>query len=246
MSYSSFRDPYEEWFHEDAVVGLLATFLEENGWLIESKPSARTRERGIDIVASLEDKTLLVEAKGYPSQYYMDARKRGQAKPTPAASQAQQWFSHALLKAMRMAAQHSSSQIAMAFPNMPRYRTLYAEIRSQLTQISLHVYFVGQCGEVICDPIDETPLVRSGKSDLSVMSEKYKNLYDWMMMQSGHSIQLSFAQVKEILGFLPNSAYRWPAWWANDHSRRHAVWLHSGWKATELNLQERSTKFERI
>jgi hypothetical protein len=45
---------------------------------------------------------LLVEAKGYPSKNYRDPRRSGEVKPTNPTNQAQQWYSHALLKVVRL------------------------------------------------------------------------------------------------------------------------------------------------
>lgn len=81
-----------DWFWEGNVVEAIAQFLSEEGWT--------TKERGVDIQAARAGRTLLVEAKGYPARTYRDPRRAGEVKPTNPTNQAQQWYSHALLKVM--------------------------------------------------------------------------------------------------------------------------------------------------
>jgi hypothetical protein len=60
----------------------------------------------------------------------------------------------------------------------------------------------------------------------------------------------SFDEVEEILGFrLPNSAYKHPAWWANEtepttHVQKFA-WLTIGWRTEQLDLIGRNVIFVR-
>lgn len=44
------------------------------------------------------------------------------------------------------------------------------------------------------------------------------------------SITLSFDEIEKIIGFrLPQSAYMYAAWWANDEFHSHSrVWINSG------------------
>ena len=65
-----------------------------------------------------------MKAKGFPSTVYRDPR-RAHERPTNPTNQAQQWYSHALLKAMRLQAKHPEALVAMAFPDFPRYRALF-------------------------------------------------------------------------------------------------------------------------
>jgi hypothetical protein len=60
--------------------------------------------------------------------------------------------------------------------------------------------------------------------------------------------RVSFGEIEAILGFaLPQSAYRYPAWWANDetgHSHARA-WLAAGWKTEDVDLGARSVTLVR-
>lgn len=75
---------------------------------------------------------------------------------------------------------------------------------------------------------------------------KYIELYEFLKQQEAHTVRLSFAEIESLLGFdLPNSAYKYPAWWSNageGHSHSLA-WLDAGWKTAQLSLSERAVSF---
>jgi hypothetical protein len=72
------------WYWEGNVVETVAGYLARQGWRILNRAD------------------LLVEAKGYPSKQYCDPRRAGEQKPANPTNQAQQWYSHVLLKALRL------------------------------------------------------------------------------------------------------------------------------------------------
>ena len=122
-------DAPADWFWEGNVVAAIARFLEQSGWAIVSAADTMSKERGVDIHATKDGTSLLVEAKGFPSKNYRDPRRAGQQKPTNPTSQAQHWYSHALLKAMRLQTKHPDAIVALGFPDFPRYRALFEETR---------------------------------------------------------------------------------------------------------------------
>jgi hypothetical protein len=71
---------------------------------------------------------------------------------------------------------------------------------------------------------------------------KYTPLANFLSSLNQQRWQLTFAEVESILGFsLPPSAYRYPAWWANDatgHSHA-AAWLEAGWKTENVDVPGR-------
>jgi hypothetical protein len=87
----------------------------------------------------------------------------------------------------------------------------------------------------------------------SIMS-KYDPLHYFLKMQKNNVIFLKFTEIERILGFgLPASAFKYPAWWANQSVERangnhsNAVaWISAGWETTELDLMRRQVKFIRI
>ena len=74
----------------------------------------------------------------------------------------------------------------------------------------------------------------------------YEPLRSRLEQISGASVDLSFSDVERILTRkLPRSARDYPAWWANDASHSHAVWLEAGWKVERANLAAERVKFRR-
>jgi hypothetical protein len=142
------EDVVSDWFYEGRVVEALVAHLRREGWAIGYVPAAESKERGVDVTAERAGELLLIEAKGYPSTFYRDAARRGEKKPTNPTNQAQQWYSHALLKALRLQTKHPRATVAMAFPSFPRYRTLYAETAPRLRLLSVPVFFVHESGTV--------------------------------------------------------------------------------------------------
>ena len=64
----------------------------------------------------------------------------------------------------------------------------------------------------------------------------YAPLRDFLANSKVEYIRLDFAELERILGFrLPESAYRYPAWWSNNpkgHSHCLA-WVGQGWEASK-------------
>lgn len=141
-------DVTTDWFWEGNAVDALACFLEQNKWTIIGKPDTRSKQRGPDIHAIHGTRTLLVEVKGYPSKSYRDPRRARELKPTNPSNQAQQWYSHALLKAMRLQTAYPEAIIALGFPDFPRYRTLFAETSGALSKLGIAMLMVSEDGNV--------------------------------------------------------------------------------------------------
>lgn len=72
----------------------------------------------------------------------------------------------------------------------------------------------------------------------------YEPLRSHLQQARGDLVDLSFLQVEAILGrLLPGSARNHRAWWANDRSHSHAVWLQAGWKVDQVNLTAERVTF---
>jgi hypothetical protein len=117
----------DDWFWEGNVVAASARFLQATGWNIVSITDTHNKEQGVDISAKKDGHALLVEVKGYPSTAYRDPRRAGEIKRTSPTLQAQHWYSHALLKVMRLQSKIPDASVAMALPDFPRYRALFQE-----------------------------------------------------------------------------------------------------------------------
>ena len=136
------------WYWEGNVVNALARHLEARGWRIDALADTRSKARGVDIRATLGARNLLVEVKGYPSKEYRDPTRALETKRTQPSTQAQQWYSHALLAALRMQTKNPNSKIALAFADFPRFRTLFAETSTGLQRLNIGVMMVSEMGEV--------------------------------------------------------------------------------------------------
>lgn len=77
---------------------------------------------------------------------------------------------------------------------------------------------------------------------------KYGPLVDRLMATAGDSVDLTFDEVRGLVGDLPPSAYSRSEWWAND-SVGHVqsiAWLGAGWRVRRADLREQRVIFERI
>lgn len=136
------------WYWEGNIVEALAKHLENTGWQIDSKADTRSKARGIDIQASHGEQKLLIEVKGYPSKEYRDPARAAEVKRTQPSNQAQQWYSHALLAAMRIQTKNPTAKVALAFADFPRYRTLFEETYKGLERLGICVFMVNEAGDV--------------------------------------------------------------------------------------------------
>lgn len=77
----------------------------------------------------------------------------------------------------------------------------------------------------------------------------YQPLADHLAGRKGDSWEASFAEIERALGRpLPRSAYRYPAWWANQNGPGHSQtrgWRSVGWRTGKLDLEQRRVRFER-
>ena len=145
---STVMDVTTDWFWEGNVVEALANHLSKEGWEIIKKANTHSKERGVDIHASKNGIILLVEVKGYPSKDYRDPRRTGEQKRTNPTNQAQQWYSHALLKALRLQTEFPNARVALAFPDFPRYRVLFGDTHAGLEKLGVALFFVEKSGDV--------------------------------------------------------------------------------------------------
>lgn len=133
---------------EEAVQGRLVAYLVKEGWQILRVAQTATRERGTDVLAARDGRTLAVEVKGYPSLNYTDPRRAGEVKPTQPATQARHWYAQAVLKGMLLRDEPPDVEVAIAFPDVPTYRSLFHRTKISLSRAGIDVLFVAGTGEV--------------------------------------------------------------------------------------------------
>lgn len=78
---------------------------------------------------------------------------------------------------------------------------------------------------------------------------RYQPLADFLAGKKALEWEASFAEIESRLGFpLPDSAHKYPAWWANQSGPGHSQtkgWRSAGWKTAGLDLQQKRVRFER-
>lgn len=78
---------------------------------------------------------------------------------------------------------------------------------------------------------------------------RYQPLADFLAGKKALEWDASFAEIEAQLGFaLPKSAYKYPAWWANQTGAGHSQtkgWRSVGWKTCDLNLERKRIRFKR-
>jgi hypothetical protein len=76
---------------------------------------------------------------------------------------------------------------------------------------------------------------------------KYDPLFQHLD-QSRSTVELSFADVEELLGFpLPTSAYRYAAWWSNSGGThvQSAAWQAAGFRTEQVDMDAKTVRFVR-
>lgn len=142
------EDPSQPWYWEGNVQAQVAKFLISQGWTIVSAANTASRQRGVDLVATKGERQLAVEVKGFPGTVYARGDRAGQPKPTAPNLQARHWLAEALLAACMLGGASDPPEIALAFPDVPRYRKLIAKIMYAIDQLGFQVFLSDEAGVV--------------------------------------------------------------------------------------------------
>jgi len=134
---------------EGNVQAALVRHLVDRGWSIISVADTASQERGVDVVAERAGRRMLIEVKGWPSTTYVRGDRAGQPKPTAPTVQAKHWFAEVLLAVLRLRERYPKCTVAIALPDVPRYRTLLSEVQSALTELVIVALLVQDGGSVI-------------------------------------------------------------------------------------------------
>ena len=78
---------------------------------------------------------------------------------------------------------------------------------------------------------------------------RYEPLAQFLAGKKADTWEASFEEIEKRLGApLPRSAYKYPAWWANQTGPGHSQtrgWRSVGWRTCDLDLERRRVRFER-
>jgi len=73
---------------------------------------------------------------------------------------------------------------------------------------------------------------------------KYDRLKEYLMNSGKEAIEISFAEIENILQFpLPSSAYVHNAWWSNNGHSHARSWTDAGYKVASVRLKDKTIKF---
>jgi hypothetical protein len=136
------------WHWEGHIQSRLAQHLPADDWAVRSAADTATKARGIHLMATKGSRCLTVEVKGYPTATFEHGPKRGQPKMTQPATQARQYFSHALLGMMLLRHKHPDAEIAACFPKFETFVSLARRTRASFELLGFGLYFVAQDGRV--------------------------------------------------------------------------------------------------
>ena len=76
------------------------------------------------------------------------------------------------------------------------------------------------------------------------MSMKYQNLTYHLANLEEDMWEASFEEIQEVLGIpLPESAFEYPAWWANQGRAQSLAWEGAAWKTKRVDLKNGKVTF---
>lgn len=136
------------WYWECRVHDLLVAHLISRGWQILSMSDAERRERGVDVLARLEHRTLAIEVEGYPNPTRERGLRRGDREAADPAAQAMHYIGDALFTVTRWRDVFPERESAIALPDVPRYRDLIAQRRTALQRLGVGVFLIAEDGLV--------------------------------------------------------------------------------------------------
>lgn len=133
---------------EDEVIDAVIGFLEDKGWIIESRCTAQ--QHGEDIVALRNGDRLVIEAKGASSSK-PHTNRYGFEFSTG------QIFDHvakAILKALRVVGRRET-RTAVALPDNDGHREEIKQVHDALRRLDISVFWVSSDGKVTVDMVGQ-------------------------------------------------------------------------------------------
>jgi hypothetical protein len=138
LSSISSENDEDNWFWEGNVQAVVVRHIAARGYLVRSVADTATKQRGKDIIAEKDGKPLWVSVKGYPKG----------TKRTRPATQASHWFKQVIFDVIEYRGENRESELAVALPDYPRYRTLAERITWFQAAANFAYFWVQENGEV--------------------------------------------------------------------------------------------------
>lgn len=138
------------WPWEGSVQEIFASMLVRHGWKIESLADTARKARGVDVLATREDRLLGAEVKGYPSTNYADPARAHETKKARPSTQARHWYAEGVLAALLLLESQPDRESLLVLPDNLRYQGLRDSTRTGLAGAGVHVLLVDEDGSYDC------------------------------------------------------------------------------------------------
>ena len=147
---------FAEWYSEDFIYNAVVAYLKDNGYKVqkESLPKDKDGVKQERIInASKFFKKEIIEVKGFP-QYNPSNPQHAPLKTT---HHAKNWFSEALINSFANFGTFENAEVAMALPNVSRYKAIVEKLHEYFTANDLYftIYLVNEDGTVEVSNLNE-------------------------------------------------------------------------------------------
>jgi hypothetical protein len=132
----------EDWFSDDFIYNSVVKFLKENGYKIQ-KEDREKNER--IITASKFFKKEIIEVKGFPHTISTTHHTT-----PPKSTHVKSWFTEALFNSFVNFSRIENAEVAIALPNVSRYRAIIDKLYDYFTANDLYfrIYLVNEDSSV--------------------------------------------------------------------------------------------------
>ena len=138
----------DEWFEETNILKVVKKYLESKRWNVIKFNEIKT-DKGHDLEAMNGNDHLILERKGFPSDYYVSGPRKGEQKPTNSKLQAHHWFTDVLYTVLKAKSKDPNVKVAIALPSIDGfYEKLIGEVSLVNEKFNISYYFVGRDGTV--------------------------------------------------------------------------------------------------
>ena len=118
-------------------------YLESKGGNVIKFNEMKT-DRGHDLEAMYGNDRLILECKGFPSDYYVSRPRNGEPKPANSKLQAHHWFADVLYSVLKAKSKDPNVRIGIALPSVKGvYEKFIQEIQLVNKNFNIIYYLVG-------------------------------------------------------------------------------------------------------
>ncbi|CAN5852816.1 hypothetical protein BH23CHL8_BH23CHL8_10730 [soil metagenome] len=161
----------QEWDWEGNLVETLSASLQSQGWSEVSRADAVIRKHGIDLVMTRDERTRVIEVKGWPTSTHRSGPKAGQPKRWRSTT-GRNYMADLVFSGMLLRSSRPDDEVAIAVPE-ETFLTLLERVRSQLEALGIGAYVIDQNGDVraflAVEEVDRGRLERDRRTDKAMI-----------------------------------------------------------------------------